>query len=33
MPGQGRAQQLAADLLVDWASILIDDIAAEVGTP
>ena len=33
LPGQGRADPLAADLLVDWAGVLIDAIEAEVGTP
>ena len=33
MPGQGRADPLIADLLVDWAGVLIDAIETEVGTP
>jgi hypothetical protein len=32
MPGQGRADPLIADLLVDWAGVLIDAIAAD-ATP
>jgi len=33
MPGLGRADPLAADLLVDWTGVLIDAIEAEAGTP
>ena len=29
MPGQGRAETLIADMLVDWAGVLIDAIEAE----
>jgi Alpha/beta hydrolase domain len=33
MPRQGRAAQVTVDLLVDWANILIKEIAAEAEMP